>query len=66
MLDKKLILLIPDEKGGLRVAFVDEKGGWRADRIQSDLEELLKVLGDCCKKHDVQIKSAALIELPRG
>ncbi|KAI3459948.1 hypothetical protein Pfo_016611 [Paulownia fortunei] len=38
----------------------------RADRIQSDLEELLKALTDRCKKHAVQMKSSALIELPPG
>lgn len=38
----------------------------RADRIQSDLEELLKALTDRCKKHNVDVKSAALIELPPG
>ncbi|CAH9145282.1 unnamed protein product [Cuscuta epithymum] len=38
----------------------------RADRIQSDLEELLKALMECCKKHGVDMKSVALIELPRG
>ncbi|KAL3514876.1 hypothetical protein ACH5RR_027593 [Cinchona calisaya] len=38
----------------------------RADRIQSDLEELLKVLTVRCKKHGVEVKSTALIELPPG
>ncbi|XP_044474870.1 epidermal growth factor receptor substrate 15 isoform X2 [Mangifera indica] len=38
----------------------------RADRIQSDLEELLKALTERCKKHGVDIKSSALIELPFG
>ncbi|KAL2538077.1 Calcium-binding EF hand family protein [Forsythia ovata] len=38
----------------------------RADRIQSDLEELLKAMTERCKKHDLQIKSTALIELPPG
>ncbi|KAH6799777.1 Calcium-binding EF hand family protein [Perilla frutescens var. hirtella] len=38
----------------------------RADRIQSDLEELLKALGERCKKHSVEVKSSALIELPPG
>ncbi|KAL0361860.1 UNVERIFIED_CONTAM: EH domain-containing protein 2 [Sesamum radiatum] len=38
----------------------------RADRIQSDLEELLKALTERCKKHGVETKSAALIELPPG
>ncbi|KAL3617723.1 hypothetical protein CASFOL_038044 [Castilleja foliolosa] len=38
----------------------------RADRIQSDLEELTKALTERCKKHTVEIKSAALIELPPG
>ncbi|CAA3025131.1 epidermal growth factor receptor substrate 15-like 1 [Olea europaea subsp. europaea] len=38
----------------------------RADRIQSDLEELLKAMAERCKKHDLRIKSTALIELPPG
>ncbi|KAK9756631.1 hypothetical protein RND81_01G110600 [Saponaria officinalis] len=38
----------------------------RADRIQSDFEELLKALSERCKKHGLEIKSAALIELPKG
>ncbi|KMT19263.1 hypothetical protein BVRB_1g014450 [Beta vulgaris subsp. vulgaris] len=38
----------------------------RADRIQSDFEELLKALSERCKKHGIEIKSAALMELPKG
>ncbi|CAA0807025.1 Calcium-binding EF hand family protein [Striga hermonthica] len=38
----------------------------RADRIQSDLEELMKALADRGKKHSVEVKSSALIELPQG
>ncbi|KAL8135808.1 hypothetical protein AgCh_010428 [Apium graveolens] len=38
----------------------------RADRLQSDLEELLKALAERCKRHGAQIKSAAVIELPKG
>ncbi|KAL3830522.1 hypothetical protein ACJIZ3_019324 [Penstemon smallii] len=38
----------------------------RADRIQSDLEELLKALTDRCKKHALEMKSSAIIELPPG
>ncbi|XP_021745168.1 epidermal growth factor receptor substrate 15-like [Chenopodium quinoa] len=38
----------------------------RADRILSDFEELLKALSERCKKHAIEIKSAALIELPKG
>ncbi|KAH9616229.1 hypothetical protein KSS87_012178 [Heliosperma pusillum] len=38
----------------------------RADRIQSDFEELLKALSERCRKHGFEIKSAALIELPKG
>ncbi|XP_057794702.1 uncharacterized protein LOC131010991 [Salvia miltiorrhiza] len=38
----------------------------RADRIQSDLEELLKALAERCKKHSVEVKSSAIIELPQG
>ncbi|GAB4833023.1 hypothetical protein Ancab_007046 [Ancistrocladus abbreviatus] len=38
----------------------------RADRIQSDLEELLKALSERCKKHGLEFKTMALIELPTG
>nr|XP_043631734.1 actin cytoskeleton-regulatory complex protein pan1 [Erigeron canadensis] len=38
----------------------------RADRIQSDLEELLKALTERCKKHGINVKSTAVIELPQG
>ncbi|KAL6995988.1 hypothetical protein U1Q18_006126 [Sarracenia purpurea var. burkii] len=38
----------------------------RADRIQSDLEDLMKALTERCKKHGIDIKSAAVIELPIG
>jgi hypothetical protein len=38
----------------------------RADRIQSDMEELLKVLSERCKKHGVDVKSTVLVQLPPG
>uniref|UniRef100_A0A2P2KS90 Uncharacterized protein MANES_18G003700 n=1 Tax=Rhizophora mucronata TaxID=61149 RepID=A0A2P2KS90_RHIMU len=38
----------------------------RADRIQSDLDELLKALTERAKKHGIEIKSSAVIELPIG
>ena len=38
----------------------------RADRIQYDLEELIKALTERCKKHGLDMKSAAIIELPTG
>ncbi|WCJ44727.1 Calcium-binding EF hand family protein [Euphorbia peplus] len=38
----------------------------RADRIQSDLDELLKALTERCKKHGIEVKSSAMIELPVG
>ncbi|KAK8945564.1 hypothetical protein KSP40_PGU007350 [Platanthera guangdongensis] len=38
----------------------------RADRIQSDLEELLKALHERCKRRGLDIKSKAIIELPLG
>uniref|UniRef100_A0A1D1Y914 Putative calcium-binding protein C800.10c n=1 Tax=Anthurium amnicola TaxID=1678845 RepID=A0A1D1Y914_9ARAE len=38
----------------------------RADRVQSDLEELLKALNEQCKKHGLHVKSTGLIELPFG
>ncbi|XAR61528.1 hypothetical protein NMG60_11015979 [Bertholletia excelsa] len=38
----------------------------RADRIQSDLEELIKALTERCKRHGIDVKSTAVIELPVG
>ncbi|XWS26023.1 hypothetical protein CRYUN_Cryun27aG0118100 [Craigia yunnanensis] len=38
----------------------------RADRIQSDFEELMKALTERCKKHGYDVKSTAVIELPMG
>ncbi|XXG39203.1 hypothetical protein AAC387_Pa01g0224 [Persea americana] len=38
----------------------------RADRIQSDLEELGKALNERCKKFGFNVKSTAVIELPFG
>ncbi|KAI3862189.1 hypothetical protein MKX03_007836 [Papaver bracteatum] len=38
----------------------------RADRIQSDLEELVKALNDRCKKYGLRVKPTALVELPFG
>ncbi|XP_042508818.1 actin cytoskeleton-regulatory complex protein pan1-like isoform X2 [Macadamia integrifolia] len=38
----------------------------RADRIQSDLEELVKALNERCKKYGLHVKPTALIELPFG
>ncbi|XP_010498512.1 PREDICTED: epidermal growth factor receptor substrate 15-like 1 isoform X1 [Camelina sativa] len=38
----------------------------RADRIQSDLEELMKALTERCNKHGLEVKSKALVDLPAG
>ncbi|KAJ4963191.1 hypothetical protein NE237_023130 [Protea cynaroides] len=38
----------------------------RADRIQSDLEELVKGLNERCKKYGLRVKPTALVELPFG
>ncbi|XP_043711028.1 LOW QUALITY PROTEIN: epidermal growth factor receptor substrate 15-like 1 [Telopea speciosissima] len=38
----------------------------RADRIQSDLEELVKALNERCKKYGLPVKPTGLIELPLG
>ncbi|KAJ7966981.1 Calcium-binding ef-hand-containing protein [Quillaja saponaria] len=38
----------------------------RADRIQSDLDELFRALTERCKKHEVDVKSSAIVELPIG
>ncbi|XP_068646855.1 uncharacterized protein [Aristolochia californica] len=38
----------------------------RADRIQSDLEELVKALNGRCKKYGLHVKPTALVELPFG
>lgn len=65
---------IQERKTELQQAIVKmEQGGSadgilqvRADRIQTDLDELMKALTDRCKKHGLQINSAALFELPIG
>lgn len=38
----------------------------RADRIQSDLDELMKALCERCKKHGLKVNSSALLEIPIG
>ncbi|XP_061372845.1 uncharacterized protein LOC133315266 [Gastrolobium bilobum] len=38
----------------------------RADRIQSDLEELFRGLAERCKKHGIDVKSIAMVQLPVG
>lgn len=38
----------------------------RADRIQSDLEELAKALSDRCKQRGINVKTTASVELPFG
>lgn len=38
----------------------------RADRIQTDLEELVKALSERCKKYGLKVKPTALVELPFG
>ncbi|CAM8912573.1 unnamed protein product [Rhodiola kirilowii] len=65
---------IQERKTELQQALVKmEQGGSadgilqvRADRIQSDVDELMKALTERCKKHKLNIKSAALFEMPRG
>ncbi|CAN1315645.1 Uncharacterized calcium-binding protein C800.10c [Linum perenne] len=65
---------IQERKKELHQAIVNmEQGGSadgllqvRADRIQSDLDELIKVLVERSKKHNLDIKSSAMIELPFG
>ncbi|KAL2636740.1 hypothetical protein AAZV13_06G014800 [Glycine max] len=36
----------------------------RAERIQSDLEELFKALAERCKKHGIDVKSITMVQLP--
>ena len=38
----------------------------RADRIQSDLDELVKTLNERCKKYGLYVKPTTLVELPFG
>ncbi|OAY50295.1 epidermal growth factor receptor substrate 15-like 1 isoform X2 [Manihot esculenta] len=38
----------------------------RADRIQSDLDELMKALTERCKKHGLEVESTAMVKLPIG
>ncbi|KDP36775.1 hypothetical protein JCGZ_08066 [Jatropha curcas] len=65
---------IQERKFELNQAIVNmERGGSadgilqvRADRIQSDLDELMKALTERCKRHGLEVKSTAIIELPIG
>ncbi|GKV44398.1 hypothetical protein SLE2022_174280 [Rubroshorea leprosula] len=65
---------IQERKAELHQAIINmEQGGSadgilqvRSDRIQSDLEELMKALSLRCKKHGYELKSCAVIELPIG
>lgn len=38
----------------------------RADRIQSDLEQLFRAFDERCKKHGIDVKSVAMVPLPEG
>lgn len=38
----------------------------RADRIQSELDELVKSLNERCKKYGLRAKPTTLVELPFG
>ncbi|OEL35620.1 hypothetical protein BAE44_0003361 [Dichanthelium oligosanthes] len=44
----------------------DEKLQERADKIQSDLEELVKSLNEQCKRYGLRAKPTTLVELPFG
>ncbi|CAK8569191.1 unnamed protein product [Lathyrus sativus] len=65
---------IQERKTELQQAIVKmEQGGSadgilqvRADRIQSDLEQLFKALAERCKKHEIDVKSIAMVQLPDG
>ncbi|KAK7409862.1 hypothetical protein VNO78_00227 [Psophocarpus tetragonolobus] len=38
----------------------------RAERIQSDLDDLFKALAERCKKHGIDVKSITMVQLPAG
>ncbi|KAI4388515.1 hypothetical protein MLD38_000836 [Melastoma candidum] len=65
---------LQERKGELHQAIVTvERGGSadgllqvRADRIQSDIDELMKALTDRSRKYGVEVKSMALFVLPTG
>ncbi|KAK7351813.1 hypothetical protein VNO77_11527 [Canavalia gladiata] len=38
----------------------------RAERIQSDLDELCRALAERCKKHGIDVKSITMVQLPDG
>ncbi|XP_045828904.1 uncharacterized protein LOC123920654 [Trifolium pratense] len=65
---------IQERKTELQQAIVKtEQGGSadgilqvRADRIQSDLEQLFKALAERCNKHETNVKSIAMVQLPDG
>ncbi|XP_021686458.2 uncharacterized protein LOC110669233 isoform X2 [Hevea brasiliensis] len=65
---------IQERKLELHQAIVNmERGGSadgilqvRADRLQSDLDELMKALTERCKKYGLEVESTAMIKLPIG
>ncbi|WJX42353.1 hypothetical protein P8452_29599 [Trifolium repens] len=65
---------IQERKTELQQAIVKmEQGGSadgilqvRADRIQSDLEQLFRGLAERCNKHEINVKSVAMVQLPDG
>ncbi|KAL4186434.1 hypothetical protein AMTRI_Chr09g14120 [Amborella trichopoda] len=54
--------IVSMEKGGTADGILQV----RADRIQTDLEELVKGLNQRCKQYGLRVKPTALVELPFG
>ncbi|ONK64215.1 uncharacterized protein A4U43_C07F23330 [Asparagus officinalis] len=63
--DKKLELynaIVKMEQGGTADGVLQD----RVDKIQSDLEELVKTLNERCKQYGLRAKPTSLVELPFG
>ncbi|WVZ21390.1 hypothetical protein V8G54_008712 [Vigna mungo] len=58
--------IVKIEQGGSADGILQKNPQVRAERIQSDLEELFKALVDRCKKHGIDVKSITMVQLPAG
>ncbi|KAF3779520.1 EH domain-containing protein 2 [Nymphaea thermarum] len=63
--EKKLEIyraIVKMEQGGTAVGVLQA----RADKIQSDLEELVRSLKERCKRYGLRVKPTVIVELPSG
>lgn len=56
----------PVENAWIFLTFLTGYTQVHADRIQSDLDELVKALNERCKKYGLYVKPTTLVELPFG